>query len=56
MGAINSICNNLVLPVEFFVKSQKEAKRIVKLASIDTADEQIKKLNKKMYQRKVQGY
>jgi hypothetical protein len=56
MGAINSITSNIVLPVELFVKSQKEAKRIIKLASCDTANEHIKKLNKKMYQRKVQGY
>lgn len=56
MEAINSNGNNIAMPVELFVKSQKEAKRIIKLASCDTADEHIKKLNKKMYQRKVQGY
>lgn len=55
MGAIYSNNNNIVLPTEFFVKSAKGAKKIIRLEFSDTNPENIRKLNKKMYQRKVQG-
>lgn len=55
MEAIYSINNNLALPTELFVKSAKDAKKIIKLESGGTEEKNIKKLNKKMYQRKVLG-
>ncbi len=55
MDAIYSSSNNIVLPTELFVKSAKEAKKIIRLESVEIGTDNIKKLNKKMYQRKVLG-
>jgi hypothetical protein len=36
-----------------FVKSQKEAKKIIRIESVDDTSVHIRKLNKKQYERKV---
>jgi hypothetical protein len=56
MELINNSSSNIAIPVTLFVKSPKEAKKIIRLESYDATADNVRKLNKKMYQRKVQGY
>lgn len=56
METLNSNNSNIAMHVELFVKSPKDAKKIIRLETCDTTAENIRKLNKKVYQRKVQGY
>jgi len=39
--------------IPLFVKSQKEAKKIIRIESVDDTAVHIRKLNKKQYERKV---
>ncbi len=55
MDTIYSSSNNIVLPTELFVKSAKEAKKIIRLETDNSLAANIKRLNKKTYQRKVLG-
>ena len=56
MELINKNSSSIAIPMALFVKSPKEAKKIIRLESCDATAESVRKLNKKMYQRKVQGY